>query len=404
MKKFLTLFAAFICCALTFSCEDNIEEIGGDTALFSALTATDVTATEATLSVILGDWYEVIEHVEFTYKAGDKSHTEICKYGGESGYKSVAVAHLDPNTTYTLYATAVIGESGMRSNSIEFTTEDGEPDPEVTPNPNPDPETDPEVTPDPENNNTRHKRWAELPEEQDDKKGDYYYAYHMRADKSDVRNYTVCYSKDKMCPVWVASPMHNCYKGSANRTNAYQDDPDIPLTENGKWSGYTRGHMLGSSDRLVSTATNKQVFYHSNIAPQLGYVNGGGFNTGGGVWNNLESFTDGQWCSDTLYLVNGAYWANNNKRVSGTVIPTHYYKVMLRTKSGNSGKAVWNCTRDELKCAAFIVEHNTNQHGVKPHKGMMRSVEEMEKMTGHKFFTNVPNAPKDSYNASDWGL
>ena len=42
--------------------------------------------------------------------------------------------------------------------------------------------------------------------------------------------------------------------------------------------------MLGSSDRTVSQATNDQVFYKSNIGPQLQ----NGFNTGGGVWNNLR--------------------------------------------------------------------------------------------------------------------
>ncbi|MBQ1964387.1 MAG: DNA/RNA non-specific endonuclease, partial [Tidjanibacter sp.] len=63
-----------------------------------------------------------------------------------------------------------------------------------------------------------------------------------------------------------------------------------------------------------------------------------------------------------------------------------------------------NCSADELKCVVFMVEHNSSQHGVKPHKGMMMSVAELERMTGHTFFPNVPNAPKDSYNASDWGF
>ncbi len=264
---------------------------------------------------------------------------------------------------------------------------------------------DPEVNPDVEGSGeTKFAGWAELPDEQPEKSGDYYYAYHMRADADKIRNFTVCYSKDKMCPVWVASPMHPSYKGSSGRNDSYKDDPAIPVRENGRWDGYTRGHMRGSGDRTVSVATNKQVFYHSNIAPQLGYVNGGAFNSGGGVWNNLEDYTDGLWCSDTLYMVNGCYWENNNKRVDGTTIPTHYYKVMLRTKKGNSGKSVYNCTKDELMCVAFIVEHNTKQHMVKPHTGMMRSVDEIEKLTGHNFFANVPNAPTSSYKASDWGL
>lgn len=34
----------------------------------------------------------------------------------------------------------------------------------------------------------------------------------------------------------------------------------------------------------------------------------------------------------------------------------------------------------------------------------MRSVKEIEELTGFTFFANVPNAPKVTYNASDWGL
>ena len=35
---------------------------------------------------------------------------------------------------------------------------------------------------------------------------------------------------------------------------------------------------------------------------------------------------------------------------------------------------------------------------------MMISIEKLEEMTGFTFFANVPNAPKDTYNPSDWGL
>ncbi len=236
--------------------------------------------------------------------------------------------------------------------------------------------------------------------------GDYYYAYHMRADASSIRNFSVCYSKDKMCPVWVAAPMHTCYTGSASRSDAYADDPAIPLTEAASWDGYTRGHLLGSSDRTISTATNEQVFYRSNIGPQLGYDStiGGGFNTGGGVWNNLEEYTEEQWCSDTLYLVNGCYWANTKTKVDDTTIPTHYFKAMLRTKAGNSGKSVAECSSSELKCVVFLVEHNCYQHGVEPNEEMMMSVDDFEALSGHSFFGNVPNAPTSTFTASDWGI
>lgn len=249
---------------------------------------------------------------------------------------------------------------------------------------------------------TRYAGWAELPAEENN--SDYYYAYHMIPDKGNgkVRNFAVCYSEELGCPVWVASPMHSYYTAkNTSRSDAYAPDPDIPSSiQVHKRDGYTRGHLLGSSDRLVSAGANRQAFYYSNIAPQLS----SGFNTGGGVWNNLESYCDGQLCSDTLYMVNGCYWENYNKKSSGTVIPTHYYKVLLRTKKGNTGKWVVNCSESELKCVVFMVEHNSSQHKVEPHRGMMMSVAELERMTGHTFFPNVKNAPKDSYNPSDWGL
>ena len=252
------------------------------------------------------------------------------------------------------------------------------------------------------NGGTPHAGWAELPAEENN--SDYYYAYHMIPDKGNgkVRNFAVCYSKELGCPVWVASPMHSYYTAkNTSRSDAYGPDPVIPASiQVHKRDGYTRGHMLGSSDRLVSRGANEQAFYYSNIAPQLS----SGFNTGGGVWNNLEEYCDGLLCADTLYMVNGCYWENYNKKSSGTVIPTHYYKVLLRTKNGNSGKWVVNCSASELKCVVFMVEHNSNQHKVEPHRGMMMSVAELERMTGHTFFPNVPNAPKDTFNASDWGM
>ena len=95
---------------------------------------------------------------------------------------------------------------------------------------------------------------------------------------------------------------------SASRTDAYASDPKIPsniqYSSKSTGGGCNKGHMLGSAERLSTTATNKQVFYYSNIAPQYSDT----FNTGGGAWNNLEDWVDGLVCSDTLYVVIGAYF------------------------------------------------------------------------------------------------
>lgn len=264
-----------------------------------------------------------------------------------------------------------------------------------------------------------HTGWAELPASYVD--DNLYYAFHLSAGGEKTnghtrRNYSVCYSAKYHCPVWVAAPMHNCYTGSSGRNDSYRADPDIPSSiqqySKSFASGYNKGHMLGSGERTVSVATNKQVFYYSNIAPQLSST----FNTGGGAWNNLEGTVDGYWCSDTLYQVIGCYFDKYTDAYGDTAtpkiascggqptaIPTMFYKALLRTKTGKTGKSVMNCSASELKCVAFVMRH-TMSKGHEPQSRDMISIADLEKLTGFTFFTNVPNAPKTTFTPSEWGM
>ena len=263
-------------------------------------------------------------------------------------------------------------------------------------------------TPDvPDNAKTLVAGWAELPETIE-KSGDYYYTWHITDAKysngNKARNYSVCYSKDKMCPMWVAAPLHTFYiKGTHGRTDDYKTDPNFDFTQPGKWSGYSRGHMLASNNRHAGVTSsglvNKQVFYYSNIAPQISNFNSGD-------WGKVDGVMDAQWesRSDTTYAVYGCYWdkANGKEIVSGTKIPTHYYMVMLRAKKGVQ-KWVGNCSADELECIAVMMEHK-DWTSLPALSTFAMSVADLEKKTGFVYFGNVPNAPKNTFNASDWGL
>ncbi len=291
------------------------------------------------------------------------------------------------------------------------TTPDPNPDP--TPDPNPDPNPDP--TPDPSGSVYR-TGWAELPIQTDN--SDYYYASHMTDLKmggNTARNYTVCFSSSHHCPVWVAAPRHSAYEGSTNRTDAYQADPKIPANiqyySKSTGGGCNKGHMLGSAERTASSTTNKQVFYYTNIAPQYSST----FNTGGGAWNILEDHIDGLVCRDTTYVVIGTYFEKYTDKYGNTAYPkriefggrsdvscpTMFYYAVLRTKSGNSGKSVLNCSSSELKCVAFVRCHECKKGTEVQSKDLM-SIEELERLTGHTFFPNVKNAPKSTYTASEW--
>ena len=249
-----------------------------------------------------------------------------------------------------------------------------------------------------------------------------YYAIHLCSGGEKgpggktARNYTVCYSAQYHCPLWVAAPRHSMYLGNAGRNDNYRKDPDIPgdiqyhSKETG--GGCNKGHMLGSAERTSTKATNRDVFYYTNIAPQLS----ANFNTGGGRWNVLEDYVDTQVCADTLYEVLGCYFepytdAYGETQTPATISfggrndvvrPTMFYYVLLRTKSGNTKKSLKDCTADEMKCVAFVRSHVNVRQKVTARELM--SVADLERITGVTYFPNVPNAPKNSFKASDWGL
>jgi len=373
----------------------------GEMPAFTAFSSSNVTSSEATLSCRF-DYAgpETVAEAGFCYRAGSAAE-QTRTVSASVGTKTVALDGLTASTVYTWYFYAVIGGELHTSATQTFTTAAA-----VAPTPSGD---------------VWRTGWAELPTEEKDN-SDYYYAHHycpdFRAGSYQARNYTVCFSAEHHCPVWVAAPRHKCYNGSANRTDAYQKDPDIPgnLQYNSKSTGggCNKGHMLGSAERTRSTAINRQVFYYTNIAPQYS----SGFNTGGGGWNILEDWIDGKVCADTTYLVIGTYFKSytdgygksaSPKRIdfggrSDVSCPTMFYIAVLRTKKGNTGKSVLNCSKNELMCAAFVRAHSNSLKGQEVTRREMMSIADLEKLTGHRFFANVPNAPKESYTPSEWGL
>lgn len=360
---------------------------------FGTLSHSAVTSSGATLSGSFSyAGSESISKVWFAYKKSGGSEQEA-SLSTTQGTKTKTLSGLTASTTYTYSLCVTVGGKSYRSATKSFTTEaESSGGGDVTPG------------------KTRYSGWAELPVEVE-KSGDYYYAYHRRADKQSVRNYSICYSAKMRCAVWTAYPIHASYDGGAGRNSKWQYDPIIPQSVqpdlSSSYNGsFSRGHMLASSDRQVSVATNQQTFYYTNMAPQ--YQNE--FN--GGIWQKLENALWGEEMMgrDTLYVVTGAHFANTNKTTTDdsnqkVVVPTHFYKVLMRPKKGNSGKAIWTLPADQIECVGFWFEHH-NSYSTKasPTANDMKSVAYIEQQTGFTFFGNVPQAPKDKYSASAWGF
>ena len=419
------------------------------------ITAEAIGTIEVTLSATINATdFNAIEQVGFMVSRSGANNYDTYR-AVRKRIIEVEIADLEPSTSYT-YRVFVCADGetwlfeGGKFKTLEMGEEpspepEPEPEPEPTPDPEPEPEPEPEPTPDPEpepepdptpepeptptSGSTYRSGWYELPIEvdankdgRDDNNSTYYYAHHIcngseqnAQRNAKARNFSVCFSADHHCPVWVAAPRHKSYESGASRTDAYAQDPAIPsniqYSSKSTGGGCNKGHMLGSAERLSSTATNKQVFYYSNIAPQYSST----FNTGGGAWNNLEDHIDGLVCNDTLYTVIGCYFDTYTDKYGNTgrpakidfggrsdvSRPTMFYYALLRTKSGSSGKCVKDCSASELQCAAFVICHEQDK-GHKPQANDLISISELEKLTGFTYFSNVPNAPKSTFNANDW--
>ncbi len=249
-------------------------------------------------------------------------------------------------------------------------------------------------------------RWAELPAYKAGASYDYIIHYAM-LDNAAVRNYSFCYDTNKKASLWVAYPLHNAYLGGQKRTDAWAYDPVVPesyqpyLFKSYK-GNYDRGHQLPSADRLANYELNAQTFYFTNMTPQLGDLNQK-------MWANLETKVRNNICSDTLYVVTGAYFgtdAGSTTDGDGNIvpIPTQYYKVLLRTKSGKTGKSIRDCTADELISIGFWVDQK-NYGNIEPPRSICTTVADIEAKTGFSFFPQVKDAAvKQQNNPNSWGI
>ena len=219
------------------------------------------------------------------------------------------------------------------------------------------------------------------------------------------RNYSMCYDTKNYLARWVAYPMHSYYTEGSYSSDTFRKDPLFDETEqitdsyeNG--TQYNKGHQVAGAHRKVTAEARKQVYYFTNMTPQIASLNSG-------KWAQLEGKEREAWnCSDTLYVVSGCHFENyntiiQNKDGKSCPMPTHYFKVMLRTKAGDTRKHVQDCSASELICAGYWVKHGENS-SVTP---QLKSVAEIEQLTGFRFFVNVPNAPKstaDSFFDVSW--
>lgn len=216
------------------------------------------------------------------------------------------------------------------------------------------------------------------------------------------RNYTFLYDYEKRCPIWLAYHLNEGFcSSSGDRTESWSYDPAIPeisqpnLSSSYSLGGdpYNRGHMLASNPRTGITNANTQTFYYTNMTPQLGKT----FNTGGGVWNNLEnaedSFIPSKGSRDTLYVVTGCLFDDNvttticRKDGLECAVPDDFYKCFMLCSFDSNGRMT------AAKGIGYLMPHETPLNT--EYSKFAMSIDKIEALAGFDFFCNVPKSLQD---------
>lgn len=270
------------------------------------------------------------------------------------------------------------------------------------------------------------RSWGEQPEYRPDDAYIYktYYATFVSNQffpGGKLRNYSVCYDVDRHISHWVAYPIFKkVYETPVlSRVNDFNYDPNdqlpvIPTRDqqyigtggNGRGygaRGYDRGHMLPQASRYNNYEPNRMTYYGTNMMPQNSTLNQN-------IWATLEGKVRG-WGGlqtyDTLYVVTGAAFKSTKTidNANGPIaVPSHCWKVLLRQR-GNQNRQISQFKADELKAIGFVFT-NDDAGAATSIESAVRSVKEIEELTGFKFFRNldpaVADAVKSQKNLADW--
>ena len=164
------------------------------------------------------------------------------------------------------------------------------------------------------------------------------------------RQYIVGYSYLFRQPRWAMELINadtmQTEEPELERLDNFREDPRIPAMfrstkEDYQGSGYDRGHLISSADRMQKTVVNSETFLLSNMSPQKP-----GFNRD--IWSTLENavrelakqeqYVEVYAVCGPLFDVGGTLEVIGNNKV---VVPHAFFKSVL-AEEGKSGRlSIW---------------------------------------------------------------
>lgn len=224
--------------------------------------------------------------------------------------------------------------------------------------------------------------------------------------------YTTSYNNITKCPNWVAWHLtkeradgqfsrkgvpyydenNKVYGiGYVNQETSRGDyfvdmEANAPRQEFNDWSdasipNNSHGHICPAADCKWSKAAMNQSFLLTNMCPQDRDLNGGD-------WEGLERRCRG-WAKHygEIYIVAGPIFYNGVNKTMGANkvgVPDAFFKVVL-------------CLQGDPKALGFIFPNNAAHHELADY---LKSVDDVEEITGFDFFHNLPDEIESKVEAS----
>ncbi len=205
--------------------------------------------------------------------------------------------------------------------------------------------------------------------------------------------YTVSYNPTTREPNWVAWYLSaKRLDGDSNRSGVeFREDESVPEPRATTWdyyrSRFDRGHQCPAGDNKWSQEAMEESFLLTNICPQNPKLNKY-------EWNRLESQCR-DWAKEYggVYVACGPIFSTGSKKTIGehrVKVPTAFFKVVL-------------CTVGTPKAIGFIYQNIGDKQD---YRSCVRSVDEIEALTGYDFFHLLDDATEKKVeaeaNIDDW--
>lgn len=206
------------------------------------------------------------------------------------------------------------------------------------------------------------------------------------------KGYTTSYNRETKNPNWVAWHLTREHTRGQNQRKQmlFTEDLDVkPRATNNDYynSRYDRGHMCPAGDNKWDKEAMTQSFLFTNICPQNHGLNKY-------EWNDLE-IKCRDWAREygAIDIVCGPIYDSKNLRTIGknkVWVPVAFFKVIL-------------CRRGGTKAIGFIYRNEGKRQTLQQ---AVRTVDEVEALTGIDFFPALDDATENRIEASaqldDW--